>query len=147
MTLSKILVAHDFSDPADRALRFAAELGRQVGAKLLAVYVHPDAYDGRGDPSLTLPEALPGQGERYLRFLEEELRQSAAKVVGSQGGEIECHVLRGDPVKRIESAAEELGADVLCVGATGKGAVQRVLLGSVSQLLLRSSPVPVLVVP
>lgn len=147
MTLSKILVAHDLSEPAERALSFAAELGNQVGAKVLIAYVHPDAYDGHGDPSLTLPGALPGQGERYLRFLEEELRHSAEKVVGSEHGAIECHVLRGDPVKRIESAAEALGADVICVGATGKGAVQRVLLGSVSQLLLRSSPVPVLVVP
>ena len=62
-------------------------------------------------------------------------------------GKLSCYALRGDPVKRIEELAKELGADVVCVGATGKGAVARVMLGSISQALLRTSAIPVLVVP
>lgn len=145
MTIRKILVAHDFSDSANRALSFASQIASQSGAKLELVYVHPDIYDGRGDPSLTLPSALPGQAERYLRFLEEELIR-VAKGAGAPE-DVRCHVLRGDPIKRLEGLAEEVGADAICVGATGKGAVERVLLGSVSQLVLRSSSVPVLIVP
>jgi nucleotide-binding universal stress UspA family protein len=56
------------------------------------------------------------------------------------------HVVRGEPIKRIEARVQEIGADVLCVGSTGKGAVQRALLGSISQRILRTSPVPVLTV-
>jgi len=147
MTIKKILVAHDFSDAASRALSFAARLASEAGAKLALTYVHPDIYDGRGEASLTLPAALPGQGERYLRFLHEELERLAKALVGAAADELETHVVRGEPVKRIEALAQEIGADVICVGASGKGAVERVLLGSVSQLVLRSSPIPVLVVP
>lgn len=143
--MRKILVAHDFSSASRRALAFAAELARDTGAQLALAYVHPDVYQGRGDPSLTLPAALPGQGERFMRFLEEELRRVAASVCGEQV--VEVHLRRGDPEKQIEAIASECGADLICVGATGKGAVQRVLLGSVSQYVLRTARVPVLLVP
>ena len=147
MTLRKILTAHDFSDAASRALGFAAALARQTGAELEVAYVHPELYDGRYDLSLSLPPELPNAGERYLHFLQRELEALASKITESPRGAIPCHVVRGDPVKRLEALAQEVGADVLCMGATGKGAVQRVLLGSVSQLVLRSSPIPVLLVP
>jgi len=95
---------------------------------------------------LVLPLASPDQRERYTQFVGEELKRVAAAVVDG-GGELPCHILRGDPVKRITELARERAADVICLAATGKGAVQRVLLGSVSQLVLRSASVPVLLVP
>lgn len=147
MTVHKILVAHDFSEAATRALRFAAGLARTTDATLAVVYVRADIYDGRGDPSLSLPNALPGQSERYLRFLETELQRIVDEVIEDPRPPVTCHVLRGDPVKHIAELAQELGADLVCVGATGKGAVQRVMLGSVSQLLLRTATIPVLLVP
>jgi nucleotide-binding universal stress UspA family protein len=56
------------------------------------------------------------------------------------------HVVRGEPIKRIDALRQEIGADLIAVGSTGKGAVERALLGSVSQRIVRSSPVPVLTV-
>jgi len=147
VTVSKILVAHDFSEPGTRALRFAAALAKETGASVELVHVMPDIYDGRGDLTLAVPPTMPGQGERYLRFLQEELERAVQFALPELSGKLPCHALRGDPVKRIEALAKEIGADVVCLGATGKGAVARVLLGSVSQLVLRTSTVPVLIVP
>lgn len=147
MTVSKILVAHDFSEPANRALRFAATLASATGAGLELVYVLPDVYDGRADIELTLPAMAPGQGERYLKFLEEELRRVVETITPELAAKASYHVQRGDAVKHIEALAAERKADVICVGATGKNAVSRALLGSISQLLLRTSAIPVLVVP
>lgn len=146
MTFKKILIAHDFSEPADRATRFASELAKQLGAAVDAVYVMPDLYDGRADEIAYLPPTQEGQPARYLEFLRQELERAIRKLVSDEI-HITTHASRGDPVKRIEELAKELKADVLCVGATGKGAVARVLMGSTSQALLRSSPIPVLVVP
>ena len=146
MAVSKILVAHDFSDAADRALRYASEFGRQAGARLAVAYVLPDV-EGRADGTLTIPGGQAGQGERYLHFLQQELEKAIALRTSRRAGEVEIHVARGDPVRRIEQLAEQLGADLVCVGATGNGAAQRALLGSVSQLVLRSSLIPVLIVP
>lgn len=147
MTVSKILVAHDFSEPASRALRFAALLASATGAGLELVYVLPELYDGRAEIELAIPGSSPGQGERYLKFLDEELRRAAQTTTPELAPKAGYHVVRGDPVKHIEALAKELGADLLCVGATGKNAVARALLGSISQQLLRTSPIAVLVVP
>lgn len=144
--MKKILVAFDFSEPAGRALRWAHDLGKHTGATLEVVHVHPDLYDGRGTPELGLPWPSSGQEERYMRFLEQELKTAVTGLVSPLDREVPVHVVRGDPVKRVLALAEEIGADLLCVGSTGKGGVQRVLLGSVSEYLLRSSPVPVLIV-
>lgn len=155
MQLSKILVAHDFSEPATRALVYALSLARRLGATLHVVHVHPDIYDGHSDPALGTPWPTPEQEARYLRFLEQELGRvvdlalaseatPAAPAVGGEGPQ--RHVVRGNAVKRIEALAEELGANLICIGSTGKGAVQRLLLGSVSQSIVRTSRIPVLTV-
>jgi nucleotide-binding universal stress UspA family protein len=144
MTFRKILLAYDFSDQANRALLFASQIGTQLGAELHVVHVHVDIYDGRSQPAAGIPWASQDQTDRYMRFLHTELHNAARVVVGELSDKLTYHVLRGDPVKRIEALAEELGADLICIGSTGKGAVQRMLLGSVAQLVLRTSKVPVL---
>jgi nucleotide-binding universal stress UspA family protein len=147
MSLEKILIAHDFSEASDRALRFARDLAHQVGASLELVYVMPDLYDGRGDEIAMLPPTTSGQSERYLEFLRAELNRAGRAALQGDDVSFGTHVSRGDPIKRIEALSEELHADAVCVGATGKGAVARALMGSTSQALLRTSHVPVLVVP
>jgi nucleotide-binding universal stress UspA family protein len=142
----KILVAHDFSEPSNRALAFAADLAQQLGASLDVVHVHPDLYDGHSDPSLGLPWPTPDQVERYMRFLDTELERAARGVLGADADKVKRHVVRGEPAKRLLALAHEVGADMLCLGSTGKGAVERALLGSVSSRVVRSSEVPVLTV-
>jgi nucleotide-binding universal stress UspA family protein len=146
MAAKKILVAHDFSDPANRALAFAADLADKLGASLEVVHVHPDVYDGQSDPSLGLPWPMPDQVERYMRFLETEIERAVRGVLGDAAGKVKHYVVRGDPAKRVLSTAADIGADMLCIGSTGKGAVERALLGSVSQRVVRTSEIPVLTV-
>lgn len=146
MVTKTMLVAHDFSEPANRALLLAADLAKAVGATVHVVHVHPDVYDGHSDPALGLPWPTPDQEERYMRFLEAEVERSITAVLGEAGKAVKRHIVRGEPVKRIAALAQEVEADLICIGSTGKGAVERVLLGSVSQQLLRTSPVAVLTV-
>lgn len=147
MATKKILVAHDFSDPANRALAFAADLADRLKASLDVVHVHQDVYDGRSDPAVGLPWPMPHQVDRYMRFLETEVSRSVIGVLGeAEGDKVKVHVLRGDPAKRIVALATELGADMICLGSTGKGAVEQALLGGVSQRVLRVSELPVLTV-
>jgi nucleotide-binding universal stress UspA family protein len=146
MKIAKILVAHDLSAPAERALRFAAALADKLHATLDVVHVHPDVYDGHGEPALGTPWPTHDQEERYLRFLDQELERAVVSALAARAAGVTRHIVRGDPVKRIEALATEIGASAICVGSTGKGAVERVLLGTVSQRIVRTSPVPVLTV-
>ncbi|HTU59322.1 MAG TPA: universal stress protein [Polyangiales bacterium] len=146
MALQTIICAFDFSEPASSALRWAHALADALHARLELVHVHPDIYDGRGEAALGLPVPSAGQEERYLRFLEQEVLQAARTVTAQPELNVRVHILRGDPVKRLLACADEQRADMVVVGATGKGRVQRVMLGSVSESLLRSSKVPVTIV-
>ena len=110
------------------------------------MHVHPDVYDGHSDAALGTPWPNQEQEQRYVRFLDQELLRVVSAVLGDAASGVVRHVVRGEPVKRIEALAGELGADLLCIGSTGKGAVERALLGSVSQRIVRTSPIPVLTV-
>lgn len=146
MTILKILVAHDLSEAANRALLFAARLAGQLGAELHMVHVLADMYDGRSEPETAIPWITGDQTQRYVHFLSDELQRVATKLIPERAASVQIHVLRGDPVKRILALTDEVAADVVCVASTGKGGVQRILLGSVSQSLVRESKVPVLTV-
>ena len=146
MSFQNILVPFDFSEPAGRALKLAGQLAPKLGAKLEVVHVHVDLYDGRSQPQAGIPWPTQEQTERYMRFLHEELHRACQTLLPNQADTISYHVVRGDPVKRIEALAKETDADMICLGSTGKGAVARLLLGSVSQKIVRESSVPVLTV-
>lgn len=147
MAIERIVSAYDFSEPGARALVWAHGFARSLSAQLHVVHVHPDIYDGHSEPAVGLPWPTEGQEERYLRFLDEELLRTLRAKLGDGAESIVRHIVRGDPVKRLLAVAEEVHADVICVGSTGKGAVQRVMLGSVSLSTVRMSKVPVVVVP
>jgi nucleotide-binding universal stress UspA family protein len=146
MAIQTIVTAFDFSEPAARALRWAHELSLLTHARLEIVHVYPDLYNGRGDVVLGLPWPSAGQEDRYLRFLEQEVRTAAQTLLGEGALSFGVHIVRGDPVKKLLATAEELHTDLIAVGATGKGRVQRVMLGSVSEYVLRASHVPVAIV-
>ena len=60
--------------------------------------------------------------------------------------EVETRVLKGHPAEKIISFAEDNNIDMIIVGSLGKGGYERVVLGSVSEKIVRHSKVPVLVV-
>jgi len=108
MTFRKILLAYDFSDPANRALSFAAQLATQLGSELHLVNVQVDIDDGSSASEVGIPRPSQDQTERYMRFLHGELHNAARTVVHELSDKLTYHVLRGDPVRRIEALAEEL---------------------------------------
>jgi len=55
-------------------------------------------------------------------------------------------VVHGEPGTAICDAASDIDADLVVVGAHGKGVIRRVFLGSTSEYVVRNAPCPVLVV-
>lgn len=84
---------------------------------------------------------LESQNEAAEEMFD-DVREQAAQV----GVDIETHVEIGRPARAIEEFAEEQEVDHIVIGSHGREGISRVLLGSVSEKVVRRSPVPVTVV-
>jgi nucleotide-binding universal stress UspA family protein len=137
--MNRLLVAVDGSEPAQKAARYAADIAARFHARLTLVYViphlllPPDAY------GLTVEEIE----EEHRTYAEGLLADEVAKL-SAPGLTVETQILFGSPAEAIAEAAQE--GDMVVVGSRGRGAVARVLLGSVSDRLVHISQRPVLVV-
>lgn len=129
----KILVGIDLSGPSLAAWRHAAAWTEKFGAQLRAVH-------SRGPEPLDIPAVprLPGGAAAIAEDLREEFRRRT----GAPGLDVQ----EGDPAVTLLRIARQWRADLLVVGTHGRTGVPRLLLGSVSERLLRESPIPVLAV-
>lgn len=147
---NKILVPVDGDVPASHALDHAIAIARDQGARLkLITVLDKGVADYRGAEVGWLDrdkwhEELRVQARTTLEGAGERVRDAAADV------SVETEVVdapKGGVWKRILQAAEDWGADLLVVGTHGRHGVDRVLLGSVSEALVRHGHLPLLVVP
>jgi len=135
-----VIAAFDGSEPAERALAWAAEDARLRGGRLRIVtaWETPSLVYSYGYvPTMVLPE-IDEQAENAAK----ELLAKAAESLG--GAEVETAALRGNPAEVLLEAAKE--ADLLVVGSRGRGGFAGLLLGSVSEQCVRHAPCPVTIV-
>lgn len=148
--LYRLGVATDFSDAATRALEVAAVIARDSGASVDLIHINrapllmPSAEALRGAPGPSPAPTLEQQRfalEARLQGLARRFRQLAiaarAQVVQSDG----------DSARAIVEAIVSRNLDLLVMGSHGRRGVQRWILGSVAESVLRQSPIPVLIVP
>ena len=141
MSITNILVPTDFSEHADRALSAAASLARVFGAKLHVVHVAPLV------PYFGPPFA---SGQAFASDLMEVSRKSFDAYMGKlheRGVEAAGTLADGIAYVEINRVAKDIGADLIVMGTHGRTGVDHLLLGSVAERIVRTSPVPVMVVP
>lgn len=134
----QILVAYDGSHQSQEAFRHAVEIARRFEAGLHVVSV------------IRLPEpagrvevqALVEEGEQHFAA---ELKK-LADLAAAEGLTITSETVVGHPAEHLVAVAEQRQADLIVMGRRGKTGVQRWMLGSVSERVLRYAHCPVLVV-
>jgi len=131
--LKKILVATDFSERSDRALRRGTLLARQHGARILLLHVVDDDHPRR------IVEGNRKQAESVLRALSATLR----KV---DGVPCEWSVRLGAPHLGIEKAVEEERPDLLVLGPYRRQLLKDVFVGTTAERSIKSVRCAVLVV-
>jgi len=146
--LASVLVAMDGSDDSFQAVQFLQSfaLPRRTKVRLLSV-VERLPYP------TTAPGAIRGQLRRMLKELEAERRGELDKVLERAAAQLDDKLTRvtrstptGNPADEIIAAANGYDTDLVVVGARGKGGMARLLLGSVSEKVLRDARCPVLIV-
>lgn len=140
----QILVAVDGSDTANLALKAAAKLAKEQNSKLFIVHV----YD---ETAFSFTSRYPNAVELQRGFIDEgkNILLVAKKTTEQFGINVETVFL--ESLKGISRAlaeyAEKLPADIIVIGTHGRRGLDRLLLGSVAEKLVRLSSVPVLLIP
>jgi nucleotide-binding universal stress UspA family protein len=138
-----LLLPVDDTDESRHAQALAVHLAAASGATVHALYVRDDGSLPATDAEVS-PAAL----------VDEALRESAASALAgartaceATGVDVTETVVTGHPVEVILDHAEAVGADLVVLGAHGRGRLARFLRRPVAAEVARRSPVPVLTVP
>jgi nucleotide-binding universal stress UspA family protein len=112
------------------------------GAKIYAIYV----IDITPYRSVPLDEIWSKEVLDEFEKAGHEATSYVEKIGKAAGAEVESRVLKGHPAEKILSFAEDNNIDMIIVGSLGKSGYERILVGSVSEKIIRHAKVPVLVV-
>lgn len=144
-----ILIATDGTKQSDSALRMLERVRfgdddkvRIVSVIDMAVPMALDIYGGYLPDTTDLEKAAREHGMKVLAEYADRVREYCKKC----SAQIETDLLFGSPDSRIVEAAEEMKADLIVLGSHGYNAWERLLLGSVSDSVVRHAPCSVLVV-
>jgi len=140
---AKILVATDFSDGADEAIRQADRWAKETKAGLVACHVVP--YFLRSAPYMTQWQRKDSTDLLELQQrAAEELSRRVVELTSREEGDFEVFVDSGAPDAAILKAAKELGATMIVIGAHGTTGIAGLRLGNVAQRVVSYAHVPVL---
>ena len=143
MTSMKILHPTDFSECAAQAEAVAIDLARKLDGDLVLVQVlveaplYSEGFISRGQVQ-SVYEAQRKWSEDALEVRAAKLRQSGIKT--------SWRVQMGVPHEEIVRTAEEEGAGMIVMGTHGRSGLNRALLGSVTERVIRLAQCPVLTV-
>ncbi len=142
--MKTILVPLDFSHATERILDVVREVAPSLGAGVVLIHVEPP------EPSFVGYEP----GPQHVRDIVAHEAQENHKRLhdtqeGLQGDGVDTEVLliQGPTVEKILSEAKRLEANMIIMGSHGHGSLFDLLVGSVSEGVMRKSPCPVLIVP
>lgn len=147
--LKRILVPTDFSTHSRNALRYAAALAEKFGAELLLLNVVQDLALFVPDVITAGPVMIP-QLDELLASVRAALGRLIAEFdVDGQtltGLTVKAEVVEGTPFHEIIEYARGHSVDLIVMGTHGRGALTRLLMGSVAEKVVRKAPCPVLTV-
>jgi nucleotide-binding universal stress UspA family protein len=142
--LNRILVPTDFSESAGQALRYASDLARDLGARLTVLYADPFV------PPIDYSATVGGWDENSFAMLktraEEQLKHDAeANIDPSVAYDTVVRVAA--PLDGILAQARESGAGLIVMGTHGRTGFRRLIIGSVTEAVMRNAQIPVIAIP
>lgn len=144
ITLKRILVPVDFSSGSRAAFELARYLAKRLDAALDVVHVY---YTPKGDYGRMLVKVPADQGMRALgEVVETQARAELDAFIGQiDDGSypIQVRLTHGKPYARIISLVEEQAHDLVVIGTHGRTGLSRLVMGSVTEKVVRFAPCPV----
>ena len=166
--MADLLVPIDFSDTTAVVLATAARLARSLGFRIVLMHVEGHGHLGAAGQArqevhlaANRPAALADQhhtpappfrtvhvaGENVTALHAQELLQRSVDALRADGLPVSPLLVSGKPVEKILVEAERLQPFLIVLGSHSHGALHHLLLGSVSEGVLRKANCPVVIVP
>lgn len=141
LSISKIMVATDFSDQAQLAAKYAARLAQRMKSQLELLHIVPSEL------YLTDPYVLPAELEQAERTRGmTALGEFTKKTPELRRVQHKSTVISGSAAESIIQAARDHAIDLLVLGSHGRSGMKKLVLGSVAEKVVRNLHCPVLVV-
>jgi nucleotide-binding universal stress UspA family protein len=131
--IKRILYPTDFSTYSNQAYFHAVRLAENSGARLTILFV----YTPGGQPE---EEGVAGGDRQHWKNQLQQVRPTNPNIP------IDHVFLEGDPASEIVRYAADAGIDLIVLGTHGRTGVERLLMGSVAEKVMREAPCSVLVV-
>ena len=144
--IGSMVVGTDGSDTAGEAVRQAAQLAQQLGAKVHLVSAYEPVPEGRLREER---QQVPGDLQWLVNPREDvdDTLSTAAEGIKQAGVmDVMTHAREGDPADAILDVAEEQEADLIVVGNKGMTGAKRFLLGSVPNKVSHHAPCSVMII-
>lgn len=137
--IKKLMAPTDLSSLSRTGVRYALEVAREQGCKVIVYYVISAAEDWFADDKLNPTSALvPQQRQRLSEFVKETCADLLSEV------EVHEIVELGVPYKKIVEKAEEEAADLIVISTHGRTGIDHMLVGSVTEKVVARATCPVL---
>ncbi len=147
IAIKNVLVATDFSPVSETALVYGRALARTFNGRLHVLHVVDNIAARVAYADVSFVGAAPPELQAELE--RAALAELEAFVTETDRRELHAVIqlrVSNSTAKTITDYAREAGIDVIVVGATGRGSVDRMLMGSVADKVIRRAPCPVLAV-
>lgn len=143
--MNLIIAGADGSEPAERAVSFAADLAKGMNVTLLIVNVSEDGFSNK--ERLVLDQFHLTEGDALEEISYRILTR--ARALAEQGASVTIEIMSADgyPAETLISIAKGKDADALVIGRRGRSRLDGLLLGSISQKLASLAPCAVIIVP
>ncbi len=137
-----MLCAIDFSVVSHHAARVATDLSHATGMRLHFVHVvFGSEWNVPTEPEWALSQSLPSDE------LSRDAREALFRLAHDLCVEADVHVVFGAAAREIVKLANELDAGMIVMGTHSRTGLAHLLLGSVTERVIHTSRIPVLVVP
>lgn len=151
--MKKVLIALDYNPTAQKVAETGYKLSKSLNAKVILLHVITDpvyystseyspimGFDGVMSMSPTILGSIEGLKKASLQYLEKSKQHLGDET-------IQTLIKEGDFANTILETAKELNADIIVMGSHSQKWLENVLLGSVTEKVLRNTSIPLFIVP
>ena len=143
--MKNILWAYDGSKESEEALKITKYFAGLFGSKVHGLYINHVSYPIT--PNFVYYAGYIEEASHKKKLLIEKSFKKIKNDLSKTGIKFSGKTIKGDIDSGIKNYSEKIGADLITVGNTGKDFLSRLVLGSNTVKILRSSEIPVLTVP